>query len=74
MDRENGEMIATAGGAWLSKHKELHINVLELEAIRRGLAVLLHDVSDAHILIQTDNVTAATYVNKMGVLILNRRF
>ncbi len=40
--------------------------MLELEAIRRGLEVLLPDIVDTHVLIETANVTAAAYVNKMG--------
>ena len=64
LTREGGEVQNTAGGAWSPKTRKLHINVLE--AIRQGLAVLVPDIQKAHVLVETDNVTAATYLTKMG--------
>ncbi len=72
LDKEDGNVIMTAGGAWPTRMKKLPINVLELEAIRRGLEVLLHDIVDTHVLVETDNVTAAAYVNKMGGVVSKR--
>ncbi len=63
---EGGKVIASAGGAWTDQMKERHINVLELDAIRRGLAVLLPEIQNTHVLIETDNTTAAAYMNRMG--------
>ena len=62
----HGEVVASAGGAWQKKVAEEHINVLELEAIWRGLTVLLPDSKLVHILVESDNTTAVAYVRKMG--------
>ena len=66
LDGEGGQVLATAGAAWANRMKSEHINVLELEAIRKGFTVLLPDIVDTHVLVETDNVTAATYLTKMG--------
>ena len=43
-----------------------HINVLELKAILFGLQSFLNDSSSVHIRIQSDNITAVSYVNNFG--------
>ena len=44
----------------------LSINSKETLAIWYGLCSLRHQLSDSHVLIQSDNTTAISYVAKMG--------
>lgn len=55
----------STGGRW-SESEIDHINVLELKAAQLGLQALCCTVSDVHIQLQMDNVTAVNYIREMG--------
>jgi len=44
----------------------MHINELELKAIYFGLLSFCSEISDVHIRIRSDNITAVTYINNLG--------
>ena len=54
------------GGYWSESEKQNHINLLELLAITYAVKSYLKQESNQTVLIQTDNKTAMTYINKMG--------
>ena len=53
------------GGRWLPHEAEAHINVLELRAVLLGLSSLIRQ-QNIHVHILSDNMTAVTYITKMG--------
>ncbi len=60
-------------GTWVRGHWEppwtsQHINVLESRAIHLALGNSLPNLADHHILVRTDNVVAAPYMNRKGGL------
>ncbi len=60
-------------GTWVRGHWEppwtsQHINVLESRAIHLALGNSLPNLADRHILVRTDNVVAAPYMNRKGGL------
>ncbi|XP_071820912.1 uncharacterized protein [Apostichopus japonicus] len=55
-----------ASGQWSREEKHIHINVMELTAIKFGLQTLLQNTKCKHIRITTDSTTAVSYVNAMG--------
>ena len=57
---------ASTGGRWDHIEKEQSINVLECQAILFGLKAMCRDMSNTHLLVLSDNVTAVAYVNHMG--------
>ena len=56
----------STGGRWSDTEKRDHINILELRAAFLGLQALCKSLSNVHIQLQMDNVTAVCYVNNMG--------
>ena len=62
----------TTGGRWTFAEQNLHINVLELKTALFGLQSLCRSVNSKHIRIRIDNVTAVSYINKMGGTKSNR--
>jgi len=52
-------------GTWSGIEQELHINLLEMRAVRLTLEQL-RPHRDQHILVHTDNVTVMTHLNKQG--------
>lgn len=54
------------GGFWSHEESYKHINELELKAIFLTLRSFTDRVQGKHVLVRCDNVTAVTYVNKMG--------
>ena len=46
--------------------QELHINALELKAIKMGIECLCCSLMDCHIRIMTDNTTSVAGINKQG--------
>ena len=54
-----------AQGLWSTCERALHINNLEMLAIKFGLTSLLDHTSDQHIRIQSDSLTAISYVMSM---------
>jgi len=56
---------ATFQGLWSVEESRLHINVLELRAVR--LALLAHSPpAGSHILVATDNTTVKCHINRQG--------
>jgi hypothetical protein len=54
------------GGPWSPLEKKLHINALELKAANIAVRSMTKNRENVHIHLKMDNVTAVTYVNKMG--------
>jgi len=52
-------------GLWSSKESKLHINMLEMRAVRLALQQLRPD-SQQSVLIATDNLTVVSYINHQG--------
>ena len=55
----------SVGGEWPTP-PTAHINVLELAAVRKVLLHFFHLVCGRHVLIRTDSVSAAAYINRQG--------
>jgi len=53
-------------GVWKSYERSLHINVLELRAVRYAVAHCKHLVRRKLILVATDNTTVIAYINHQG--------
>ena len=53
-------------GLWNEKDKLLHINALELLAVKFGLICFCNNLSSQHVHIFSDNSTAVSGINKMG--------
>jgi len=56
---------ATYQGLWGLEESRLHINVLELRAVRLALTAHLPPAG-SHILVATDNTTVKSYINRQG--------
>jgi hypothetical protein len=56
----------TVQGKWTKHQSSLHINVLELMAVQKGLLAFLSFLKNKSILVQTDNSTVISYINKAG--------
>ena len=56
----------TASGRWSEAMKELHINVLELNAIWLGLQAFQDTLHDSNVAIMCDNVSAIAYLRNQG--------
>lgn len=56
----------STGGHWSSEEQEMHINALEILAVKNGLLSLCQNLNDVHIEIHSDNITTVAYVNDMG--------
>ena len=56
---------ATCQGTWLAEEQHLHINCLEMRAVR--LALLEFQVPQmSYVLVSSDNTTVVAYINKLG--------
>ena len=53
-------------GIWSPHQAHLHINVREMLAVKLGLEGLATHLTNKHILIQADNTTVISYINRMG--------
>ena len=53
-------------GRWLEDQSQLHINMLEMMAIRFALRKAIRFIHHSCILISTDNTTVVSYINKEG--------
>ena len=60
------DSVSTVGAPWKDTDDLLHINVLELTAARLALDTLATAARSTHIQLKLDNLTAITYINKMG--------
>ena len=56
----------STNGVWSIKEKEMHINILEIQACKMGLMSLCKSKYNMHIRILTDNTTTCSYINKFG--------
>lgn len=56
----------TASGRWNLKERKFSINYLELLAVFYALQSLYSLIRNAHIAVQSDNVSAVWYINDMG--------
>ena len=57
----------TINGRWTEGETKLHINVLELTAIKFAIFSLLPlQIGTKHLRIMTDNSTAISYINRQG--------
>ena len=58
----------TINGRWSQQEQDLHINCLEILAIKFAVSSLLHLQSGIkHVRIMSDNATAISYINRQGV-------
>jgi hypothetical protein len=55
---------ALISNVWIMEEKELHINVLELEAVRLALLQNQKEISGKSVLIATDNTTCAGWLSR----------
>ena len=53
-------------GYWSEEDQKRHINFLEIKAIFFGLQCFTKESRNINVLIRTDNMTALTYINRMG--------
>ncbi len=53
-------------GIWEDTFLNLHINLLELEAVRRACIQFRSQIRQRRILLRTDNTTVVAYINKWG--------
>ncbi len=56
----------TAAGLWTPQESLLHINLLELEAVHRGLKDFQLFLLDSSVSIMSDNTTVVSYINHQG--------
>ena len=54
------------GGRWTWAESEMHINELELLAIKYSLKAFFYEYKQCHIGIKYDNTSAVSYINAMG--------
>jgi ribonuclease HI len=53
-------------GIWTASEAAMHINILELLAVKFSLMSLLADQTNTHIRIMSDSTTVVCYINDMG--------
>ena len=56
----------TASGIWSQDQSQLHINVLELQAIWLGLKAFSQRVENAKVALMSDNMSAVAYLRNQG--------
>jgi hypothetical protein len=56
----------SAGGKWKDKESDHHINVLELQAAFFALRAICNQLSDIHVHLMMDSMTAVSYVREQG--------
>jgi hypothetical protein len=59
----SGESVS---GKWSDEESKFHINYLELKAILLCISTFLSSLKDCSLKILSDNITAVSYVNKLG--------
>jgi hypothetical protein len=59
------------GGRWAEVESSLHINILEILAIKFALLSLCNRIENAHICIRSDNSSAVSYINNQGGSIIS---
>ncbi|XP_067233771.1 uncharacterized protein [Chanodichthys erythropterus] len=58
----------SAQGLWEGHHQSRHINQLEMVAVFRALRYFLPDLRGHHVLVQSDNMSVVSYINRQGGL------
>ena len=53
-------------GRWTDDRSQLHINILEIMAIRFALKKAIKYIHHSCVMISTDNTTVVSYINKKG--------
>ena len=53
-------------GCWSEDQSQLHINILEMMAIRLALKKAIKYIHHSCVMISTDNTTVVSYINKQG--------
>ena len=53
-------------GLWESTWQGVHVNLLELEAVRRALVYFLLSLQAGNVLVRTDSSTVVSYINRQG--------
>ena len=56
----------SAAGVWSPDQSLLHVNILEMEAVRLALCAFQSFLQQKSVLLCTDNTTVACYLNKQG--------
>ena len=56
----------TASGIWSQDQSQLHINVLELQAIWLGLRAFSQSLENARVALMSDNMSAVAYLRNQG--------
>ena len=59
------DAVSTAG-TWSPSEKQLHINVLELLAVRRALTFFATSLRRQVVVVKSDNSTVVSYINRQG--------
>ncbi|XP_052694156.1 uncharacterized protein LOC128172399 isoform X2 [Crassostrea angulata] len=59
------------GGRWSKTESVLHINILEIMAIKFALQSLCQNMKNIHICIRSDNSAAVSYINNQGGSVLS---
>ena len=59
-------VLRLVGGHWIAPERLLHINALELLAVKLSLLELRKNASDKHIQVRSDSQTAVAYINDVG--------
>ena len=54
------------GSRWSTSESVMHINELELLSILLGLKCFSTQITQSHVRVRCDNMTAVTYVNNLG--------
>lgn len=57
----------SAGGPWLERENNFHINVLELKAVYFALLSLCRDKHYFHVKVLIDNTTTVAYIREQGI-------
>ncbi len=55
-----------SAGLWTREESLLHINLLEMEAVARGLRAFKEFLKDSTVAVMSDNTTVVSYLNKQG--------
>ena len=53
-------------GLWSDREKLLHINCLEMIAVKNALTRFLPVIRDHHVLVRSDNMSVVSYLNRHG--------
>ncbi len=60
----------SARGLWRDHHLSWYINCLEMLAVFQALKHFLLDLRGHHVLVQTDNTSVVSYINRQGLTVV----